>query len=431
MRKIFATVVKEWTLLRRDAGGLLLLFLMPALLIVVMALIQDAPFRDYQEQHFDLLFVDSDSGSLAREIRNGLTQSKSFHIVDSMDGRPLDALQLKALLQQGKYNVGIIVPRGATAEVANAANTIANSITEQLGLGSLPARDPRTNTYIQLYFDPAAKPAFRLSVANALDKFVTYSCSSMLVKRLSKLGKAASDTLQPAKEFKNVFGGIGVKEEMLNGKATRREYINSVQHNVPAWAVFGMFFIVLPIVSNTLKEREEGSTLRLALIPGAHRPVALGRILFYMLVCVGQFVCMCAIGIWVMPVLGLNSLHLGAHPSALVPVVISIAFAATAYGYFVSSVFRTANQAAIFGAISIVLLSAMGGIWVPIELLTSTMQQVARLSPLHWSLEAINTILLRDGDTNSVLLHMAVLTGLGIVLWLFGVWFNKKRPHSF
>ena len=41
MNKIIATIVKEWLLMKRDISGLLLLLVMPAALIVVMALVQE------------------------------------------------------------------------------------------------------------------------------------------------------------------------------------------------------------------------------------------------------------------------------------------------------------------------------------------------------------------------------------------------------
>ena len=41
-------------------------------------MVQDAPFKDYQELRFDLLLADNDHGRLADEIKFGLKQSKNF-----------------------------------------------------------------------------------------------------------------------------------------------------------------------------------------------------------------------------------------------------------------------------------------------------------------------------------------------------------------
>ena len=56
--KVLATFYKEFLLLIRDPGGMALIFIMPLALVIVMALVQDAPFRDYQELKLDVMLVD-------------------------------------------------------------------------------------------------------------------------------------------------------------------------------------------------------------------------------------------------------------------------------------------------------------------------------------------------------------------------------------
>jgi len=436
MKKILATILKEWTLTRRDAAGLMLLFLMPAILIVVMAMVQDAPFKDYQELKFDLLVADQDNGSIAQSIKDGLKESGSFRVTESIDGVPLTEERLKELLQEGTYKVGIVIPKGATAEMVNAANMVANSISEKVGLGKMPSREARDSLYIRMYFDPVSKPTFRMSVNFALDKLITYSSSQVLVERLSKMGEGqlpADSTVQEETtppDFSKVIQGLGIKEQMLGKEEEHSKYMNSVQHNVPAWAIFGMFFIVIPICSHLIREREEGSALRVELIPGARRFVALGKIFFYTVVCTMQFVVMFCVGIFLLPLLGLPSLYLGVNAWVLLPVAIAIAVAATSYGYFIGVVFRTANQAMPFGAISVVILSAMGGIWVPVDILSDLMQKAALLSPLYWGLDAVNHITLRNGGFMDILPHIGVLSAFSTVLWILSTYRNKKRVKS-
>ena len=70
--KLLASIKKEWLLLIRDKGGLGILFLMPMVLVVVMAVVQDAPFRDYQEQQIPVLFVNEDSGEISQQIMKAI-----------------------------------------------------------------------------------------------------------------------------------------------------------------------------------------------------------------------------------------------------------------------------------------------------------------------------------------------------------------------
>ncbi len=426
LRSVLATVHKEWLLLRRDWGGLLMLVLMPAALIVIMALVQDAPFRDYQEIRFDLLLADEDGGPLSAELRKGLAESRGFHVVDSAAGHALDKEQLLQQLQRGNAHIGILIPKGASGEVANAANTIANSLAAQLGKGELPQRQPRDSIYVHLYFDPAAKPAFRMAIRSALEKLIDGTSSRMLIARIGRLAGSpdSSGDLQAA------AAGLSVRESALESGNKPAPGINSVQHNVPAWAIFGMFFIVVPLSGHIIREREAGSSLRVRLIPGAEGPVALGRILFNTLICCAQFVVMCAVGRLLLPCFGLPLLQLGAHPGYLVPIVAATAVCATSYGYLIGTAFRSAAQALPFAAISIVILSALGGIWVPVELLPAPLRAAALVSPLHWALEGVQNVILRDQGWTGVSLPSAILLALAAGMLGAGLAIRRLRPNE-
>ena len=430
MNKIIATIIKELQLMKRDISGLFLLLIMPASLIIVMALIEDAPFKDYQELRFDMLIADNDHGSVATQITAGLKQSKNFHIVDSLDGNPLTVDQLKKLLNDGKYKIGIVIPAGVTAEVVNSANIVVNDLSKKAGLGvSLPARDIRDQVYVHLFFDPVAKPAFRTAISSALDKYIAYASTNILMQRLAMLSKDPSsiaDTSDKDK-LKKVMQGISVKEEPLNDNGVITRHLSSVQHNVPAWAIFGMFFIIIPIAGHIIKEREDGSGLRISLIPNAHRYVTIGKIIFYTLICTLQFLVMMCIGLWAMPIFGLPALYPGLHAWLLFPVAFCIGFAATSFGFFTGTFFKTINQALPFGSVSIVILSALGGVWVPIEVLPHSMKLMALASPLYWSLEAVNQVILRNGNITSVLFPSFILLITGAVLLLVSMLVNKSR----
>jgi ABC-2 type transport system permease protein len=416
MKKVLATIVKEWLLMRRDIAGLLLLMAMPTMLMIVMAVIQDQPFKDYQQMHFDLLVVSDDTGSVSRDIKASLSGSKSFVLHSTVDGRPIDGCLLKQLLQKGVYKAGLIIPKDATGEMVNAANKMANALATNMGLvAGLPVRPPRDSDRIQLYFDPATMPAFRTSVANALDRIISNTCSDMVIKRLSGLAGAKDADSNVA--IDKYLQAVALKEMPVT-KGLGDPYISSVQHNVPAWAIFGIFFIAIPITAHTIKERQEGSHLRILLIPNVSLQVIVGKVLFFTILCAIQFWFLCLLGIWLMPQFGLSSLLLGAHPWLLVPVSLATGFMATAYGYLLSVIFKSVNQGLPFSSISIVILSALGGIWIPAELLSGTLKKVAMLSPLHWSLDAFNQVTIRNAGWGGIASPLSLLLGTGLLLIL-------------
>src|SRR6188768_3356333 len=126
LRTILATLQKESLLMVRDPGAWLLLLVMPAMLVIIMALVQDVPFRDYQTIRFEMLFADDDHSAFSREIRRGIETNAGFNLVDSVEGNEVTLSILQDGLKKGKQQVGVFIPKGCGAEIANSSNKIAN-----------------------------------------------------------------------------------------------------------------------------------------------------------------------------------------------------------------------------------------------------------------------------------------------------------------
>jgi len=419
---LFATIRKEFLLLLRDPGGLLLLLIMPAALIIVMALVQEAPYKDYQEMKFDILVMNKDKGDIGREIVEQIGLSKNFVVIDSVDDDLLNDQSFKENLRNGKYKMGIVIPEDATKTMVNMSNKVANQLAASMQMPSvLPVNNANKASDIQLVFDPIVKPSFRSSLTFALNEYISKVKMEVLLERLSKLN--GGNTATPVDL--SALQGLAVMEKSLdNGRELKQ--INSTQHNVPAWTIFGMFLIVVPISGNMIRERDEGSDVRIKLIPRATAPVNIGKIIFYILVCMFQFLVMTWVGVYLLPVFGLQAYTLGLHSWLLIPVAFSIAFAAVSYGYFVGSIFKTANQAMPVGAISVVLFSAMGGVWVPIEILPNLMRKIAVVSPLHWSLEGVDQVVIRNGNIGAVIPSVLIMLAIGGVLCALPILFSRK-----
>lgn len=419
---MFATLKKELLILLRDPSGLLMLLIMPLALIIVTSIVQDAPYRDYQEMKFDILIANNDNGSVGKKIVEDLRSNKNFvlHFEDTLG----DA-DLRNLLKQGKAQMGIIIPKTATSSVVNMSNKLGNAMAEQMGLsGSLKCNESADTSTIQLLFDPTVKPASRSALNYALNQYITQTKMEILMQRLAKMNGGTGNVPMDTKGM-NV---LPVTEVNLDQQSTiSSASVNSVQHNVPAWTIFGIFLIVVPIAGNMIRERDEGSAVRVQLIPNAAFSAGLGKIVFYILVCLLQFYAMVLAGIYLMPLFDLPALRLGPQAAIIFPIAICIAFVAVAYGFFIGSIFKTANQAMPFGAITSVLMSAIGGIWVPVELLPNVMKKIALISPLHWSLEAVNQIILREQGFSGAFKPMVILLFLGTLLSILAFVFRRNK----
>lgn len=412
---MWSTFIKECKLLIRDLGGLLLLLLMPALLTVIMALVQDAPFKNFENVKFNVLVLNQDKGNTGAKLTSALQHHQQFNLIEHINNQPIDSATFYDLIHQGTYLLGIHIPKSTTSIILNTTNELVKDIA---GLGA--GNTINDTTAIKLIFDPGAQPTVRNALSLALEQEVTKTKTQILLERLSQ-----SNGQNYNINFER-FDVLKVKALNAQPKLSQQKLISSVQHNVPAWAIFGMFMIVVPISGSIIREREDGSALRIRLIPNAFLQVSIGKILFYITVCFFQFFFMMLVGLYVIPLMGLEPISFGNQWYLIIPVIFCIAFTAVSYGYMIGNIFTTSNQASSFGSISIVLLSALGGIWIPIAILPEIMQNIALISPLYWSLEAVNNIFLRESGLAGIAKPCLALMTFGLIFTLVTIKFKKQ-----
>jgi ABC-2 type transport system permease protein len=196
----------------------------------------------------------------------------------------------------------------------------------------------------------------------------------------------------PTKDFFVYDENYAVRE----GKKTYQP--NSVQHNIPAWAIFSIFFIVLPLAGSIINERSEGLFIRMRTFPGSYLSILSGKLFVYFMVALIQFCLVLVVGKYILPLLGLPVLDIGTHLFALIALTITLALAAVGYGLLVGTIFNTPQQSAVFGGISILIMSALGGIWVPLNIMPHFMQTISSLSPLNWALMGYYELFIKGGD---------------------------------
>ncbi len=422
--KIRATIFKEFLLLVRDPGGMALIFLMPLALVIVMALIQDAPFRDYQEIKLEVLLVDQDNDSLSYKIKRALETSGNITVV-----KENDLERAKKLVQAGEFKASIVLQNGTTQALKKKTEQLIGKIVRNMGMET-PSIDSIETPAVQLdlYFDPAIKVNYKQALGEGIEKIVAQVQSEWIIMELqSQL--STGENKYPKVKF-NPGDMMVVNQQYASDKPKERLALNSVQHNVPAWTMFAMFFILFPLASNFIKEREEGSMLRLRLISGSQFPVIAGKFSFYFLVCMLQFVLMIAVGIFVMPLLGLNELVLGNNVLGILVTACSVGMAATGYGLLIAVFFKTPQQALSFGSISVVILSALGGVWVPVYVMPEVLQTISKFSPLQWGLESFTDLFLRNADTLAILPNTIKLMTFSFVTLIASFLIHKSRIIS-
>jgi ABC-2 type transport system permease protein len=409
--QLWASIIKELLLILRDRAGMVLLFIMPAFLVIVITLIQDK----VTTTHVDVLFVDHDRGIIGKEIRSMFGRIDTIRLIESLDGEQLTVDRANALVAGSKYQFAVILPPGLSTAVVEGAQLTA--------LGNLfPERNVTTALEIPeilVRFDPTVHGSFRSAVRSALDQVVMGIETRLLVeKSLALLPEKIGANLSPAMLVAVPLPELNAKDllpQLFMGSSlipVREQFSTAmgfikqptaVQQNVPAWAIFGIFFIAVPLAGSLIKERESGTLLRLKVLPVSYLSFISGKILAYMVVCLVQFMVIVMAGMHILPLFGLAAFELGGQPLLFFIMMQSVIAAACGYGILLGTIGRTYEQIAVFAPVSIVIGAALGGIMVPIYALPIFMRPICLFSPLYWGQSGFYDLLLRGGDLRSIL----------------------------
>jgi ABC-2 type transport system permease protein len=401
IHKLLATVKKEALLLLRDKVGLSILFIMPMVLIFVMTLVQDSAFKTINEKGIPVVFIDNDRDSLGILIKQGLQNNDLVTLSDNIDGKAATAELAQKAVSEGKFLIGIVIPEGATAAIRKNVSGLVN---ETLGTDPVAANsESQDSVEIIIMIDPIAKKSFLLSITSNIREFISEVKTKIMFQTFAdQVSEVIPDKSNSPKNTYNRSQIIRYKE-LYASESEQKIVPNAVQHNVPAWAIFAMFFIAIPLSGSIMKEKTEGSVFRLRTMPTPYLLLVNGKIIVYVIVCQIQFLLMLSVGQIFLPTLGLPALVLGNSMAGIAVLTLATSFAATGYGVMVATLASTEHQAAIMGSLSIILLSALGGIWVPSYVMPEVMRNISAWSPLNWSLEGFYKLFLRGGHVSDIL----------------------------
>lgn len=393
MFKIFSSIRKEFLLLVSDKVGLALMFLMPLLLVFIITIIQDSAYKIVNENEIPMLVVNHDEGVQGNKLLKLLYESRLFKI-DTLNNLPQNALK-KELLASGKM-IALYIPSGFTKGLESNVGEVSHMMMKDFGLEQDSSETKTVEMpALSFYHDPVLQENYSASVRGVIDSYMGMIEKTMMIERIytdMDLG-SKSDKLNAKMNVNRVK-----INQIVASNNNSAVVPNSTQHNVPAWTIFAMFFMVVSLGSNIVKERVNGSFLRLKTMPTSFMLVMFSKMAVYVVVAVLQVALTFSMGIWVLPKIGLPQLTLPTNYPAFAAVVLISSMAAVSYALLIGAWARTQEQASGFGAISIIIFGAIGGILVPSFVMPEYMQFASNFSPLHWCLEGFYILFLKGGS---------------------------------
>lgn len=394
---LFSSVIKEFKLLLRDLHGLAVLFVMPILFVLIMSAAlsdsQENPLRDAK-----IVLAGSADSRLDENLFAAL-EGEGLN-VRFVETHCLSAFQ--AALQRGETDLLLFNP--------NSEET--------------PLDKERP---LRLWLSPDTDRARLLAIKGMVEKHYTAERLNLYldgseVKLKGKSPLVREVEKEANRQLDDKFAGINAylereawQETYLNhgGKEVVRP--NSVQHSVPAWLIFGMFFIMIPLSNVMAMERQTNTItrLRMARVPAGKLIAA--KLIPYFLINQLQFAGMLALGRWVLPKLGMPALQLSGCLGVYAVLAAAVSLAALGYGLLVSVVARSTEHAVVLGGGGIIIMAALGGIMVPTYVMPDIMQTVAQFSPMGWALSGFQTLLLRQAGLEQILPVLGRLAAFGLL----------------
>ncbi len=419
MHKLWASIYKEFLLLIRDLGGLTILFVMPIILIITITLIQDSSFKSISKFKIPVLIVDKDKGYISENIFEGIVSQNTFDIIIKESEE-----EARDLVFKGEFQLAIIIPENLSKDLELKINQNVDSVLSEFGFEEEEGTKDIveiTPKEVRLYFDPAIQYAFKESIKSGIDQMIskieTRSIYKAFQEQLSDEESQFSFDSENFISFKEIVPKLNDQEILPN----------SAQHNVPAWTLFAIFFIIVPLSINMVKEKSQGTFVRLRTHPVSYATVLGGKTIVFSGVCLIQFVFMLLIGVYLFPALGLPTLDVSGKIILLFIVAFFAGLAAVGLGLLLGTIANSQEQAAPFGATFVVVLAALGGVWVPVFMMPSFMQILSNLSPMNWGLNAFYDVFLRNVGFLEILPELGLLFLFFLITTLISIAFNNKK----
>jgi len=406
IRQIIAITLKELKVLWLDREALALLFAMPMFFILVMSFALEGVFEAGSKGHpIEILVVHQDGGRLAEQAIADLKRMEGLILIETYEGIPLTSDKAEQLVGKGVYPLALLFPEGYTEGVLQTS------------------KDPQKGkAIVYLISDPAMNLQLLATVKGAVQGAIE---RRVLLARIPQRLKEMFGTLGGTQgQLDNLLEDPDISERGKSGvdfihtfpkgfNAGRRP--TATEQNVPAYTIFGVFFIVLTLASSFLQEKRDGTFQRILAAPLSKTALLIGKLLPYYLMNLIQIGLMFCIGVVVF------GIKLGNLP-ALVIISLALAAAANGLGLLVAALGKTEPQVNGLSVLLAITLSALGGMMVPTFIMPNLMKTLSLFTPHAWALAGYHDIIIRGLGIKEVLTEMAVLLGFASFFFVIALW---------
>ena len=379
---------KEFKLIFRDIHALLVLFLMPSIFILIMSLALKNTYSQNIESKLKVAIISQNSKDIDLLIEE-LNKNPYF------EAKIENSTSNKDLIYELKYDFAI---------------KLDSDFKNQINKNS-------KDFFIEIFSKPNIKYEFYTILKNEIVKNISKSITKDFFIN-SKID---------AKNLDNLDNLISNQYIFKNDKDN--SVINSVQQSVPAWLIFSMFFILIPISNTFINEKNFGTIQRIKSINIPLYTLLLGKILPYFIINQIQLIFMILIGIYIVPLFGGDSLKIEGSYFLIILISFAISFAAISFALLIANISKTTEEATSIGGVINIIFAAIAGIMVPKFVMPQFMQDLSLFSPMSWGLESFIEILVNNGSFSDIKSYLLYLVIFGTMCLIFANFILNKGKN--
>ena len=328
----------------------------------------------------------------------------------SAEGGPLGA-ELVTALENGDMRLEI-KPFASDAELIDAVE----EARIEMGLVIPPGYDSTLRSGGGVTIRLVAQPAGQIVLGEAVAAAVAEQSARVRAARLVEdEGAGGFDAgMEAARDAQAALPGVTVAVTDV-GTRIFPEAMGMFSLGAQSQLVLFMFLTSMTAATQLILTRQLGVSRRMLSTPTSMGSILVGETL-------GRFAVAMVQGLFIVLV---STVAFGVgwgDPLAAGLLVVAFALVGTgtamALGVFANNV----DQAGTLGVFAGMMLGALGGAMVPIEVFSETLKTIAHLTPHAWALDGFRELVFRGGSVVQILPSLAVLLAFAAVTLGLGIW---------
>lgn len=407
---ILSITWKDILIFMKDLGRVFMTFLLPLVFIFAYGLAYSG-ITSGGVHLVELPTVNLDpGGDMSDALIESLNRGRGLEVKDYAESKAMD------MLDRGDLDRVLIIPAGFTASVQAGQQAILRLVS------SAKASDSDTETTYTV-IDGAAKDlalqtqllaAFeqmeRMMLGSGQDMDVVFDADAAVTQAKSQFERAKTAPLVSVEQV--------VPQKILE---EREEAPGPLEIAVPGFTVLFCFLTAQVTALSIHSEKKTGTFRRLLAAPLLKAELLAGKLLPNLIVVLLQVVVIFAVGVWVMPLLGLERISPGNLP-ALAVVSVFVALSCTTLGILIAALARTEGQIGGIAAMVLWVAGALGGAFIPQFAMGDVLNTIGKITPHYWAINAFTDIIVRGQELAGVATQIGVLAIFVVVFFAIGAW---------